>query len=116
MVTLVVIINTIISLILLYVAWRVWKLKQVLASVANNLTAYERATYAALHNTPEAIYSSQEKIHNLRQGNQNLQLQLQQVRQIISLLLLGQQTWRRYSGQLGSKSRKNSTRKSHNSI
>ncbi|MBD2386766.1 hypothetical protein [Cylindrospermum sp. FACHB-282] len=101
MVMLVVVINTLISLILLYVAWRVWKLKPLLAFVANRLTAYERATHAALQNAPENIYTSQEAIYNLRQANLGVQMQIQQVRQIINLLLLGQQTWRRYFGRLG---------------
>lgn len=101
MVMLVVVINTLISLILLYAAWRVWKLKHLLAFVANRLTAYERATHGALKNAPENIYTSQQAIYNLRQSNLGVQMQIQQVRQIISLLLLGQQTWRRYFGRLG---------------
>ncbi|MBW4645664.1 MAG: hypothetical protein KME23_22200 [Goleter apudmare HA4340-LM2] len=96
MVTVVVIINTLISLILLYVAWRVWKLKQRLGRIADRLTAYERRSYAILYPAPDKIHTSEQKIHNLRQKNQALQVQLQQVRQIISLLLLGQQIWRRF--------------------
>lgn len=102
MVTLVVVINTIISLMLLYVAWRVWKLKYVLASIADKLTAYERATHAVLHKAPENIYPGQQKIYDLRQRNQQLQAQIEQVRQIISLLLLVRQAWRRNFWQLGS--------------
>ncbi|MHC0062732.1 hypothetical protein ACWATR_07370 [Nostoc sp. UIC 10890] len=96
MVILVVIINTLISLTLLYVAWRVWQLKQQLAYIADRLTAYESCTHTALNKAPENIYLSQQNIHNLRQRNQALQIQIQQVRQIISLLLLGRQIWQRY--------------------
>ncbi|MBD2519377.1 hypothetical protein H6G93_31320 [Nostoc sp. FACHB-973] len=96
MVILVVIINTLISLILLYVAWQVWQLKQRLASVADRLTAYEICTQATLHKAPENIYLSQQNIYNLRQRNQALQIQIQQVQQIISLILVGRQIWQRY--------------------
>jgi predicted PurR-regulated permease PerM len=91
MVILVILVNTLISLILLYVAWRVWQLKQQLAYIADSLTTYEICTHTALNKAPENIYLSQENIYSLRQRNQVLQMQIQQVRQIISLLLLGRQ-------------------------
>ncbi|WP_138497698.1 hypothetical protein [Nostoc sp. PA-18-2419] len=96
MVIIVVIINTLISLLLLYVAWQVWQLKQQLASIADRLTAYESSTHATLYKAPENIYLSQQNIYNLRQRNQVLQIQIQQVQQIISLILLGRQIWQRY--------------------
>jgi predicted negative regulator of RcsB-dependent stress response len=96
MVILVILVNTLISLILLYVAWRVWQLKQQLAYIADRLTVYESFTHTVLNKAPENIYLSQENIYNLRQKNQVLKMQIQQVRQIISLLLQGQQIWQRY--------------------
>jgi hypothetical protein len=96
MVILVILVNTVISVILLYVAWRVRQLKQQLEYISDRLTIYESCTHAALNKAPDNIYLSQENIYNLRQKNQVLQMQIQQVRQIISLLLLGQQIWRRY--------------------
>ncbi|MFN6535475.1 MAG: hypothetical protein RM021_003775 [Nostoc sp. EkiNYC01] len=96
MVILVVIINTFISLILLYCAWQVWQLKQRLACIADSLTAYEICTHGTLDKAPENIYLSQQNISNLRQRNQALQIQIQQVQQIISLILLGRQIWQRY--------------------
>jgi hypothetical protein len=98
MVTVVVIINTLISLVLLYVAWRVWKLKQCIGRIADKLAAYERRSHAILYPAPEKLLNGEQKIHHLRQRNQALQAQLQQVRQIISLLLLGKQFWQRFSG------------------
>lgn len=98
MLTVVVVLNTLISLILLYAAWRVWKLKQKLAILADRLAAYERCSHAALYAAPEKISTAQQNIYNLRQGNQKLEVQIQQVRQIISLLFLGRQVWRRSFG------------------
>ncbi|MBE9050490.1 hypothetical protein IQ243_08715 [Nostocales cyanobacterium LEGE 11386] len=95
MVTTVVVINTLISLILLYVAWQVWKLKQRIGRIADKLTVYEHVTHAALYQAPKNIDASQQQIRHLRQSNQGLQVQIQQVRQIITLLFLGRRFWRR---------------------
>lgn len=91
MVILVVVFNTLLSLLLLYVAWRVRKIQQVLAFVANKFISYERATHEALDQKPELIYASQQQIHKLRQGNQKLEVQIHQIQQVINLLLLGRQ-------------------------
>ncbi|GAX44772.1 hypothetical protein NIES4075_57910 [Tolypothrix sp. NIES-4075] len=101
MVTVVVIINLLISLILLYIARRVWQLKKRLANIANRLAAAERCTHAVLDKAPSNISRRQQNIHNLRQGNQSIQVQIQQVRQIFSLLLVGQQIHGRYFVKLG---------------
>ena len=95
MVTTVVVINTLISLVLLLVAWQVWKLKRRLGRIADKLTAYERATHAVLYTAPARIDLSQQQIHSLREGNQGLQLQILQVQQIINLLILGRRFWGR---------------------
>ncbi|MEA5583474.1 hypothetical protein VB620_19280 [Nodularia harveyana UHCC-0300] len=100
MVTTVVVINTLISLVLLYIAWRVWKLKQWIGYIADKLNAYERNTHEFLYQAPENIDIAQQKIYSLRQRNQKLQVQVQQVRQIISLLLLGKRFWGRSFGKI----------------
>ncbi|AFY47665.1 hypothetical protein Nos7524_1799 [Nostoc sp. PCC 7524] len=96
MVTLVVVINTLISIMLLCVAWQVWQLKRKIAFIGDRLTDYERCSHDLLYQAPANLYLGQQNLQNLRQSNQALQIQIQQVRQIISILLLGQRTWRRY--------------------
>ncbi|AUT00425.1 hypothetical protein CLI64_08500 [Nostoc sp. CENA543] len=96
MVIIVVIINTFISIMLLYVAWQLWQLKQKIAFIGDRLTEYERCSYALLYKAPELIYSGQNSIQQLRKSNQSLRMQTQQLKQIISILLLGRQTWLRY--------------------
>lgn len=96
MVKVVVIINTLISLILLYTAWRVWRLRLRLVRITNWLILTERCSHAVLYTAPEAIYIGQQNIHNLRQTNQALDIQIQQLRQILGLLVVGQRFWRRY--------------------
>jgi hypothetical protein len=97
MVTIVVVINLAIALILLYVAWQVWQIRQRLARIADTLIAAERSTHKVLRGAPDAISIGQQSIHQLRQGKEPLQLQLQRVRQVLSLLVLGQQAWQRFS-------------------
>lgn len=96
MVTIVVVINTLIAMMLLYVAWRVRLLRRRLKRIADTLIAAERSTHAVLHPAPNAIYRGQQGIHKLRQGKEPLQLKIQRVRQVLSLLGLGQQLWRRF--------------------
>ncbi|HLO86659.1 MAG TPA: hypothetical protein VK203_16900 [Nostocaceae cyanobacterium] len=106
MVTTVVVINFLIALLLTYVAWQVWQLKRTLAAIADNLSAYERATYAVLHTAPENIYIGQKGIYSLRQKQQRLEAQVEKVQKIISLMILGRNLWRRYLNKLGYKSGK----------
>jgi hypothetical protein len=96
MVTVVVLFNIILSLILFYVAWQVCQLTHKLGIIADRLNTYEHATYVVLSTAPVNIYTGQQQIYNLRQKNQNLKLQIQQVRQILNLLLLGRKIWQRY--------------------
>lgn len=97
MVTVVVIINITIALSLLYVARRIWRIWQRLRRLTNTIVAVERSTHAVLCVAPNAISRSQQGIQRLQQGNEPLQLQLQRVRQVVSLLVLGQQGWQRFS-------------------
>ncbi|ARV62277.1 hypothetical protein BZZ01_29880 [Nostocales cyanobacterium HT-58-2] len=103
MVTVVVVINILLSLILLYVAWRVRRFKRRLTRITNILVAAEGSSHAVLNRAPEAIYIGHQNIHNLRQDNQPPRRQLQQIRQIFSLLALGQQVWRSNFLRLSSK-------------
>lgn len=96
MVTIVVVINTLIALILFYVAWRVYQLRLRLARIADTLIAVERSSHAVLHAAPNAISRGQLGIDKLRQGNEPLQLKLLRVRQVLSLLGVGQQLWWRF--------------------
>jgi hypothetical protein len=91
MVIIVVLINILISLMLLYLAQKLWKIKDNLALIADAFNQYERASYAALHTAPDNIYLGKEKIQNLRQDNKILKQQIQQLRQILSLIVLVKQ-------------------------
>ncbi|MEA5617664.1 hypothetical protein VB711_07415 [Cronbergia sp. UHCC 0137] len=106
MVILVVLTNLLLSLLLIYLAWRVWLIKQMLTNLADKLTAYEQSTYTVLHTAPENIYLAQDNIYTLREKHQRLKLQILQIRQIINLLLLLQKIWQRNFLPIKSKSAK----------
>lgn len=94
MVTVVVVINLALALILIFVAWRVWQLRLLLARLADNLSIYERSIQAGLSGVPNAISTGRLGIRRLRQGPPP-ELQLPRVRQVLTLLGVGQQIWQR---------------------
>ncbi len=97
MVTVVVVINTLISLILFYVATKVWRLKKRITRLANILSVAERKT-ARLAGVPAAMIKGQQTLYQLRQKKQPIEMQLARVRQIVKLVVVGQQIWRRSLG------------------
>lgn len=92
MATIIVIINMLITLMLLYVAWQMRQLRLRLARIADDLSAYERQTHAVLRGTPAVITTGRLGIHQLRQGPQLLD-QLVRVQQVLTLLGVGKQIW-----------------------
>jgi hypothetical protein len=99
MVTVVLVLNGLLALLCLYVAWQIYCWRSILANVADTLTAAERSTQRVLHSAPPAIATGQVGSAHLRQQYRLLTLQLQQVRQILALLGLGQLVWQQYRRQ-----------------
>jgi hypothetical protein len=87
-------INILISLLCLYVAWRVWKLRRALAIAADVVASFERNTYLTLHGAPQAIYNGQLGVSGLRDRYQQLDRQLEQVQQVLTVLALLQRILR----------------------
>ncbi|MFM8008498.1 MAG: hypothetical protein ACKO86_27020, partial [Dolichospermum sp.] len=88
MVTIVVLINILISLLLLCLARKLWQVKDTLTLITDIFNQYERASYEVLHTAVDNIYLVQEDIQNLNLKNQILQQQIQQIQQIISLIIV----------------------------
>jgi hypothetical protein len=109
MVLVVVLINIFISVSLLYLARQIWQIRKNLAKVTDRLTDYERSIHATLHTAPQSIYTGQQQIYHLRQINQSLELQIQQVRQILNLILLGRKIWQQSFWNIGSCQRRKPT-------
>lgn len=95
MVTLVVVLNTLIALVCLYVAWRIGKLRRQLAKIADTLTSAERSTNKVLSKGPKGIYKGQKGVHRLAERYQQLDVQLQQMQKVLALLSLGQKLWQK---------------------
>jgi hypothetical protein len=93
----VIIINVILSLVFLFVAWRLWKLKQTMNQVTKSILNADRVTYNVLHATPAALAKGELGTRNLRTRYQQVELQLLRLRQIVQLLNLGQTAWVRRS-------------------
>lgn len=97
MLTIVLIINAVMALLCLLVAWQVWKLRRILGQVADSLISVERSTHNVLYGAPSAIAKGQTGVHSLRGQLRQLEPQLQRVQQVLGLLSLGQTAWRRRS-------------------
>lgn len=93
MLTVVVVLNVLISLLCLYVAWQVWNLRRALGAAADAVLLAERNTYNVLHGAPEAISQGQVGIGGARDSYQQLELQLQKIQQVLTLLSLVQKVW-----------------------
>ncbi|MBF2063037.1 MAG: hypothetical protein IGS39_01175 [Calothrix sp. C42_A2020_038] len=88
MLHIVITINILISIVLLYVAWRVWLLKRSFVRIANTLNRASRSTHTVLSVAPNLINKRQLAIQNLRLKNQGLESQYQKLNQILSLVIL----------------------------
>ncbi|MFM6180161.1 MAG: hypothetical protein ACKPA8_01325 [Dolichospermum sp.] len=88
MVTIVVLINILISLLLLCLARKLWQVKDTLTLITDIFNQYERASYEVLHTAVDNIYLVQADIQNQNLKNRRLQQQIQQIQQIISLIIL----------------------------
>ncbi|MEC4982740.1 MAG: hypothetical protein SAJ37_23870 [Oscillatoria sp. PMC 1068.18] len=85
----VVVCNLAIAVINLYLAWRIWKIRRVLAQVTITLNNVERSIYNIFHPAPRLIYLGQKGTSNLRGRYQKLQVQLQRVQLLLTVLSLG---------------------------
>jgi len=63
-------------------------MKRKLGLIADSLTVYERATFAGLNKAPANIANGNESIKNLHTRQQQIQIQIQQIQQILSLVAL----------------------------
>lgn len=86
--------NLLLTVINLYIAWRIWKLRLFLVKVTETLKNVERITYSVLHSTPPPILGFQQGTRNLKQSYTQLESQIRQLQKIIALLSLVTNLWR----------------------
>ncbi|NEQ77874.1 MAG: hypothetical protein F6K23_35595 [Okeania sp. SIO2C9] len=96
MLWLVIELNIFISIFCFYLAWRIWKVRQTLLQVEQTLNLIDNCTNKILGKTPEFFQLHQQKINQLRQLYKQLDLQVQQVKQIMAMLWLLRTIWHRF--------------------
>lgn len=96
MVVLIVVINLFITLLNIYIATKIWQLRQIIAKITRVISNCDLYFYALLHNTPQVIYQGQDKIQQIKIQYQTIQFQLQQIRQIILIFNWSYRIWRGY--------------------
>ena len=89
MITLVVIFNLLITLVNLFLAWRIWQLLRWLANLADTLTKVERSTHLVLCTAPSVILKAERGAGHLRRYYRRAYVQLQRGKQVLTLFNLG---------------------------
>ena len=77
----------------LYLAWRIWKLRLTLVKITETLNNVEKIIYNVFHQAPPPILGVQRGTRNLKQSYIRLELQLQKLRKILTLLNLLTNFW-----------------------
>jgi hypothetical protein len=91
----VIVFNLFLTLFNLYIAFRLWRLRRVLARVAKTLTMVERRLHRIFYPAPEVVLRGKQGTHELRQRYQRLLVQIELIEKIFSLVSLGIGIWRR---------------------
>lgn len=94
MLTFVCLVNLLITVINFYVAWRIWKLRRVLANITRTLTKVEGTLRVVLIPTPVVVGKGQLGTQQLSDRYQKLTLLLQQLQPLLALIGWGY-TWQR---------------------
>lgn len=95
MLTVVLIINASIALFCFYLAWHLWRFRQVLTRVARLLFEVDRHTDRVLHDAPQAIGIGQIGTRQLGYRYRLLECYLLRLQKILVLLNGGKRIWQR---------------------
>jgi hypothetical protein len=87
MLTFLIIFNLFITLVNLYLALKIWKLRQILTQVTDALNKCEANVHLMLSLAPKLIYRSRTNIYLAKERYQKLQFQLTQIKKIVVLLV-----------------------------
>lgn len=97
MIVIVISLNLIIAIFNLYLVVKLWQLRKLLALITKALINCENYLYYVLLITPQILLKEQNNIYHWRQNYQLWQLQLQKIKQIITILNWLYRVWRRYT-------------------
>ena len=96
MIVLIILINLLITLLNVYLALKIWQLRQIIARITLVLVNCESYFKTLLFIAPQVIYQGQINLRHFQQRYRLIQLRLQQIQQVILLLNWSYQIWRRY--------------------
>ena len=88
MIFLIIAINLLITLINIYLAVKMLQLRKILIKTTNILLRCERKIHILLSSTPQIILQSRNNLNSLQQRYYLLQVQIQKIRKVISILSL----------------------------
>lgn len=91
---LIITINLSITLLNIYLAIKIWQLRQILSGITLFLISCENYLQVLFCLAPQAIYRGKSKIIDFKQNYQLLQLRWQQTKQIILLINWSYRIWR----------------------
>jgi hypothetical protein len=97
MISIVLAINIGVSILCWYLVLKILKIRRALTTAVRGLEIADRSTHNVLYRAPEAIARGQVGIYQLRQRYQRLELQLQKLQTILSILSWLQVAWVRVS-------------------
>lgn len=86
MIFLIIAINLSITLLNIYIAIRIWQLRQLVARIATIFINYERYFKLVLRVSPRVLDRGQNNLYLIRQRYRLMQLQAAKIRQLIWLL------------------------------
>jgi hypothetical protein len=95
MIFFVIISNFSLTLVNLYLVWRLWRWRSSLAQITATLTKVERRVHAVLAPAPVVITKGEKGTHQLRERYHQLELQLENLSKIVTLLTLVSRIWQR---------------------
>ncbi len=87
--------NLVVSLVCLFIAWKLWRLRLTLERAAQTLSAVERQTHRVLSPAPHYIMIGERGTHHLRNQLQRLDVQLQQLQRLVGILSFSLTFWQR---------------------
>jgi hypothetical protein len=95
MVVFVVILNVLIGLVCLAVAFVVWMLRRKVASASDKILSVERSVYRVLNPAPPKIEKARRGSQSARAKYLKLEMQTQKMQQIVAMLSVGRGFWMR---------------------
>jgi hypothetical protein len=96
MIILIISINILITILNVYLAIKIWQLRQVIARITLLLINCEIYVRTLLYIAPPVIYQGNRNIHLFKSKYQATQLQIKKIQQMILLLNWSYRLWRGY--------------------